>query len=117
MKPRRGIVLVLVVVVIALLTLAGLTLSELMIAERKAAQLTGQQAQARALAESGVEMARHFLDSDPDTQNQAGGWYDNAAQFCGDDGAGRRRSRRTAGGSRSSPRGSTIPPTRRSATG
>jgi type II secretory pathway component PulK len=82
MNGRRGIVLVLVLVVITLLTLAGLTLSELMIAERKAAQLTGQQAQARALAESGVEMARHFLDSDPDTQNQAGGWYDNAQQFC-----------------------------------
>jgi type II secretory pathway component PulK len=82
MSGRRGIVLVLVLVVITLLTLAGLTLSELMIAERKAAQLTGQQAQARALAESGVEMARHFLDSDLDTQNQAGGCYDNAQQFC-----------------------------------
>jgi type II secretory pathway component PulK len=82
MTHRRGIVLVLVLVVISLLTLAGLTLSELMLAERRAAQLTGQQAQARALAESGVEMARHFLDSDPDTQNQAGGWYNNAQQFC-----------------------------------
>ena len=96
-RPRRGIVLVLVLVVITLLTLSALTLSELMVAERRAAQLTGQQAQARALAESGVEMARHFLDSDPDTQNQAGGWYDNAQQFCGRRGPGRRRSRSDRG--------------------
>ncbi|MGA2066389.1 MAG: hypothetical protein ABSG86_15550 [Thermoguttaceae bacterium] len=82
MSDRRGIVLVLVLVVITLLALGALTLSELTVAERRAAQLTGQQAQARALAESGVEFARHFLDSDPDTQNQAGGWYDNAQQFC-----------------------------------
>jgi type II secretory pathway component PulK len=81
-RARPGMALIVVAVVISLLAFSALALSELMVAERSAAQVTGQQAQARALAESGVEMARHFLDSDLDTQNQSGGSYDNK-QFCG----------------------------------
>jgi Tfp pilus assembly protein PilX len=54
-------VLVLVLVVIALLTLACFTFSKLMLTERKAAHLSGRQAQARALAESGMEMVRLFV--------------------------------------------------------
>ncbi len=80
---RRGIVLILVLVVIALLSLAGLTFSELMLIERKAAMLSARQAQARALADSGTEMARLFVVLDRETQNEAGGWYDNPERFRG----------------------------------
>jgi len=81
--PRRGFVLILVVVVIALLMLVGFTFSELMLTERKAAILSGRQAQALAAAESGLQMSRIFLLKDKDTQDQAGGWYDNASVFRG----------------------------------
>jgi DNA uptake protein ComE-like DNA-binding protein len=76
-------VLVVVLVIIAILTLAGYSFSELMLAERRAAQLSVQKAQARALADSGVEMARQFVLQDTDTQSQLGGWYDNPQQFRG----------------------------------
>jgi DNA uptake protein ComE-like DNA-binding protein len=79
--PSRGIVLVLVLVVIALLSLAGLSFSEMMLTERKAAQTSCRQAQARALAESGVEAARRFLDRATTDQDQAGGLYDNPQLF------------------------------------
>jgi len=85
-------VLVLVLVVIALLTLACFTFSKLMLTERKAALVSSRQAQARALADSGLEMARVFLAMDSATQDELGGWYDNETEFCGvpvvDDGQG-----------------------------
>ncbi|MFH1269182.1 MAG: hypothetical protein ABIK89_25925 [Planctomycetota bacterium] len=77
----RGMVLILVLVVIAVLSLGAFTFSELMLVEREAADLTGRQAQSRALAESGVEMARLFLASDELSQNDAGGWYNNPDRF------------------------------------
>ena len=46
--PRRGMVLIIVMVVIAVLSLAALTFSELMLNERRAARLSGRQAQAQA---------------------------------------------------------------------
>jgi len=76
-------VLVVVVVVISLLALGALTFSELMMAEREGAEVAVAQSQARALAESGAEMARFFLAQDADTQTQAGGWYDNSQKFRG----------------------------------
>jgi len=76
-------VLVVVLVVIAMLALGALTFSELMMAEREGAEVAVAQAQARALAESGAEMARLFLAQDADTQTQAGGWYNNAEKFRG----------------------------------
>jgi len=79
----RGMVLILVVVVIAVLSLAALTFSELMLLERRAARLSGRQAQARAAAESGVEMVRLFLAQDRQAQYDAGGWYDNPDRFRG----------------------------------
>lgn len=80
-KSRRAMVLILVLVVVALLALAGLTFSELMIAEREAAMLSARQAQARALADSGIEMSRLLLSLDPAEQETAGGWYDNPDRF------------------------------------
>jgi len=76
-------VLVVVVVVISLLALGALTFSELMMAEREGAEVAVAQSQARALAESGAEMARFFVAQDADTQTQAGGWYDNSQKFRG----------------------------------
>ncbi len=59
------------------------TFSELMFSERKAVVLGGHQEQALAAAESGVQMSRIFLLKDKDTQDQAGGWYDNQSVFRG----------------------------------
>lgn len=74
---RRGIVLVLVLVVVALLTLASLSFCDLMIGQRMSAQTSCRQAQARALAASGAELARRFLDREAQEQIDAGGIYDN----------------------------------------
>jgi len=91
-RSRRGMVLVLVLVVVALLTLACFTFSKLMLVERRASQLSSQRAQARCLAESGMEMAKLFVLYDKTSQDEAGGWYDNEARFRGmsvvDDGSG-----------------------------
>ncbi len=76
-------VLVLVLVVIAMLSLAALTYSELMLTEREAAHLSHRQAQARVLAESGVDAARVFLGWDSQTQYDLGGWYHNPERFQG----------------------------------
>ncbi len=80
---RHGMVLVVVLVVITLLSLGALTFSELMMAEREGAEVAVAQSQARASAESGVEMAKLFVAQDADTQLQDGGWYDNGARFRG----------------------------------
>ena len=80
-RRRRGIVLLLVLVVITILGLATLEFADLMLNERKAAQASGRQARARALAQSGVEVARQFLDRDAADQTEAGGLYDNSARF------------------------------------
>ncbi len=79
----RGMVLLVVLVVIALLALAALGFSEWMLSEREAAELSLRQVQARACADSGLEMARAFLSQDRQIQDEAGGWYDNPEQFRG----------------------------------
>jgi len=81
--PRRGMILVLVLVVIALLALAAGSFLRLMVAERRAVDVAGRQAQARASAQSGVEMARALIVQQKDYQDQLGGWYDNELQFRG----------------------------------
>jgi Type II secretion system (T2SS), protein K len=58
---RRGSVLYVVLVVIALLTLAAYQFSEIMITERSATNIYGRRVQARALADSGVELAAAML--------------------------------------------------------
>ena len=80
-RQPRGIILVLVLVVIAIMALASLSFCELMLNERKAALTSGQQIQARVSAESGAELARQFLDRDPDERTDAGGIYDNPQRF------------------------------------
>jgi type II secretory pathway component PulK len=78
---RRGLVLIVVLVVLVLLALAAWTFSELMLAENQSAQYNGRRLQARALAESGVEMALWFSSLDAATQQQYGGHYDNGEYF------------------------------------
>jgi type II secretory pathway component PulK len=80
-RSRHGMVLIVVLVVITLLALGALTFSELMMAEREGAEVAVVQSQTRALAESGVEMARLFLAQDAQTQQQAGGWFNNSSRF------------------------------------
>jgi DNA uptake protein ComE-like DNA-binding protein len=81
-KKRRGIVLLLVLVVVAMLAFATLSFCNLMLSERRAAQTSGRQARARALAQSGAEVARQFLDRDLQSQTDAGGIYDNSQRFA-----------------------------------
>jgi DNA uptake protein ComE-like DNA-binding protein len=76
-------VLVVVLVVIAIISLAAGTFCELMLCEREAAQLTARQAQARALADSGIDMARSFLSWEEQARIDVGGWYNNAQRFQG----------------------------------
>jgi DNA uptake protein ComE-like DNA-binding protein/type II secretory pathway pseudopilin PulG len=82
MRRRRGFILLLVLVVITMLALASLGFSNLMLNERRAAQTSGRQAQARAFAQSGVEVAKKFLDRTPTDQTDAGGLYDNSQRFA-----------------------------------
>jgi type II secretory pathway component PulK len=72
-----------VLVVIAALSLAALGYSEWMLVERQAVDVAGRQIQARALAESGVELARAMLSADAESQEESGGWHDNATRFQG----------------------------------
>ncbi len=74
---RHGMILLVVLVVIALCSLAALTFSSLMTAEREAVNAAVRKVQARALADSGLEMARMFVGLTPDEQIGAGGTYDN----------------------------------------
>ncbi len=62
-KPaqRRGSVLLIVLVVVAMLSLGAYTFSELMVAEVDATAMYGRGVQARALADSGVELAAAML--------------------------------------------------------
>lgn len=57
-RTRSGIVLLIVLVVIVLLALAAYTFTSLMIVEAEAVQFDGQQAQARFVAESGIEYVK-----------------------------------------------------------
>ena len=59
--PRRGSVLLVVLVVIALLALGAYSFSELMVSESHATGVFGREAQARACADSGIELAAAVL--------------------------------------------------------
>lgn len=59
--PRRGSVLLVVLVVIALLALGAYSFSELMVSESHATGVFGREAQARACADSGIELAASVL--------------------------------------------------------
>lgn len=60
-SSRRGSVLLVVLVVIALLALGAYSFSELMVSESHATGVFGREAQARAAADSGVELAAAVL--------------------------------------------------------
>ncbi len=62
---RRGSMLVVVLVVIALLTLGAYTFSETMISESQATGVFGREVQARASADSGIELAVAVLGTPP----------------------------------------------------
>ena len=78
---RRGVILLLVLIVVTMLALGSLGFAELMLNEHRAAQTASRQSQARTFAESGAEVARQFLDRDPNDIQTAGGFYDNAQRF------------------------------------
>ena len=83
MKPRRGVILVVVLVVIVLLTLSVFAFSRFMAAQRRVADTALRHTQARLLAESGVEYLRAMLFLDQWTILEFGGLYDNPDLFCG----------------------------------
>ena len=76
-------VLVLVLIVIVILSLGAYSFTDLMLAHHEAAQLTGQQLQARALVESGVDTVRLFLAQPKDQRLEAGGIFNNVESFRG----------------------------------
>ena len=78
---RSGSVLILVLVVIAMLTLGAYSFSEIMISESEATSMYGRQAESRAFAESGIELAAAVIavpESDEDTS-----LYHNPNRFRG----------------------------------
>jgi hypothetical protein len=81
-SPARGLVLIVVLVVLALLALGATAFSEMMLAENQSAQYSGRRLQARAFAESGLEMSLWFLSQTADEQQRIGGHYDNASSFA-----------------------------------
>lgn len=60
-ESRRGSVLVIVTILVALLALGGYTFAQFMVVETRAAAAFGREVQARALADSGVELAAATL--------------------------------------------------------
>ncbi|MGO8746211.1 MAG: general secretion pathway protein GspK [Thermoguttaceae bacterium] len=80
---RRGMILVVVLVVIAMLSLAALTFGQMMLVERRAANLSARMVQARTLTDSGVDLIRVFASQEQETLDDAGGIYNNTAQFQG----------------------------------
>jgi Type II secretion system (T2SS), protein K len=78
---RQGMVLILVLIVIAMLSLGAYHFTHLMLAHHEAALLTGKQAQARLLVDSGAEQVRLFLAQGEEARLQAGGIFDNPDRF------------------------------------
>lgn len=80
---RPGMILIIVLVVVALLSLSAYTYTDLMITHRTAAELSGQQLQAKALVDSGIDATRVFLMQARTDRLAAGGVYDNPERFQG----------------------------------
>jgi hypothetical protein len=76
---RRGSVLLIVLVVVALLALGAYTFAEFMLVESRASATYGREVQARALADSGVEMAASLLakryEEHPDSYYSNPQWF------------------------------------------
>ena len=82
-RNRRAIVLIMVLIVVAMLSLGAYAFTDLMLTEQDAVDLHGDHLQARALTESGVDMARIFLMDEWIVRTENGGTYDNPAIFQG----------------------------------
>lgn len=82
-RSRRGIVLILVLVVVVALSFSAYTYTALMQAEQEAAQMAGRRIQSRYLVDSGVDAIRLYLSLKDGDLEEAGGTYDNPAQFQG----------------------------------
>lgn len=80
--PRGGMVLLLVLVVVAMLTLAGFTFADWMFTERQGVQVTQAEAQARAAAESAVELLRVAVQPSSAARAVGGNLQDDPARFC-----------------------------------
>jgi hypothetical protein len=78
-ETRRGTVLILVLVVVATLTLGAYTFSEMMISEEEATSMYGRQAESRAFAESGLELAAAAIAA-PESSNDEFS-YNNRERF------------------------------------
>jgi DNA uptake protein ComE-like DNA-binding protein len=76
-------VLIIVLVVVSLLTLAVLTFSQLTFTENVATKLVTRQAQARAFADSGVELIQRYMTLPAETREESGGHLDNPSRFQG----------------------------------
>ena len=92
---RRGIVLFVVVVIVVMLSLAGLSFVSEMYVENKAAHVHGDQLQIECVVDSGVEAVKAFCEQSPESQQAAGGSFDNPDLFRGD---GPARGRPSGGG-------------------
>ena len=99
---RRGLVLILVLIVIAMLSLGAYAFTDLMLAHHEAAIVTGQQAQARALVDSGVKRSACSWHCPRSRALDAGGMFDNSDHFRGVAVIARRRPEATAAASASS---------------
>src|SRR3954467_5084464 len=80
---KRGLVLILVLIVIAMLSLGAYSFTNLMLAHHEAAVVTGRQAQARSLVDSGVTAGQLFLSQAEADRNSLGGIFDNSQHFRG----------------------------------
>lgn len=79
---RPGLVLILVLVVVAMLSLAGFTFCEWMLTERQGAQAAKAEAQAKAAAESAVELLRVVVEQPAAARLPGANLYDDPARFC-----------------------------------
>ena len=79
-SARRGVVLVVVLVVVMMLALGTYSFTQLMTAELSATDTYQRESQARALADSGIELAAAVL-GEPDDAGLRTDVYDNAALF------------------------------------
>lgn len=80
---RSAMTLIVVLVAIALMSLSAYAFAELMFAERQGAWVHGRRAQARALANSGVEATMYYVALTPQEIIDRGGLYDNPPLFQG----------------------------------
>jgi uncharacterized membrane protein YgcG len=79
--PRRASILVVVLVVLCVLTLGAYTFSEFMLVEAQATSMYGRGAQARAAADSGIELVSSLLTQR--YQQGAHTYYNNPEWFQG----------------------------------